>query len=140
MKETTKDSTYMLENNYGSNIIDYVLDGKEDEILFLGNANYYTITNYKIVNTYFAARTPGSYNDPSANQLTENMAFCIYKLSIEGKDNNEMFDMYYRVEIGNILFEDDKMLISDDDVKVQLARTADDAMPDSKYWDIQEVK
>lgn len=68
------------------------------------------------------------------------MVFCTYKLSIERKDNNEVFDMYYRIEIGNVLFEDDKMVISDDDVKVQLARTADDAMPDNKYWKIEEVK
>lgn len=140
IKESAKGSTYMLENNYGSNIIDYVIEGKEDESFFLGKANYYTITNYKIESTYLAARTPSSYNDSSASQLPENMVFCTYKLSIERKDNGEVFDMYYRIEIGNVLFENDKMVISDDDVKVQLARTADDAMPDSKYWEIEEVK
>lgn len=130
----------MLENNYGSNIIDYVIEGKEDESFFLGKANYYTITNYKIESTYLAARTLSSYNDSSASQLPENMVFCTYKLTIERKDNGEVFDMYYRIEIGNVLFENDKMVISDDDVKVQLARIADDAMPDSKYWEIEEVK
>lgn len=140
IKNSAKDSTYMLENNYGSNIIDYVIEGKEDESFFLGKANYYTITNYKIESTYLAARTLSSYNDSSASQLPENMVFCTYKLTIERKDNGEVFDMYYRIEIGNVLFENDKMVISDDDVKVQLARIADDAMPDSKYWEIEEVK
>ena len=48
--------------------------------------------------------------------------------------------MYYRTEVGNILFENDTMIISKDDVEVQLARNAEEAMPDKKYWEISEVK
>lgn len=42
--------------------------------------------------------------------------------------------------LGTLLYEDGKMLVSDDAIKVQFAGTAEELMPDSKYWEIEEVK
>ncbi len=140
IKDSSTNGTYSLKNNYGSNIIDYVLEGKEDESIFLGKANYYIVNSYKIEKTYLATRTASSYNEQSASRLPENMVFCIYKISLKCNETGENIDMYYRTEVGNILFENDTMIISKDDVEVQLARNAEEAMPDNKYWEISEVK
>ena len=56
------------------------------------------------------------------------------------KDSLNVFGIYYRTEVVNVLFEDDKMLISDEEVKVQFAGSADELIPDKKYWEISEVK
>jgi len=140
IKDSSTNGTYSLKNNYGSNIIDYVLEGKEDESIFLGKANYYIVNSYKIEKTYLATRTASSYNEQSASRLPENMVFCIYKISLKCNETDENIDMYYRTEVGNILFENDTMIISKDDVEVQFAGTTDELMPDSKFWEIQEVK
>ena len=68
------------------------------------------------------------------------MIFNIYKLTVERYGSGEVFEMYYRTEVGNVLYEDGKMLISDEEVKVQFAGLADELIPDKKYWEITEVK
>lgn len=131
IKESAKDYASSIRNDGGVEGIDLVL-GRSDK--------KYTIKEYKADGTYFAIRTASSYNDTSASSLTENIVFNIYKLIIEGYESGEIIEMYYRTEIENLLYEDNIMVISDDTVKANFAGTADELMPDSKYWNIKEMK
>ena len=133
IKDSAKDYTDNLE---GGDILS-AYGWKYD---VMGNTHYIKISDFKIDKTYFAKRTASSYNDTAANSLSENMVFNIYKLSVERYGTGEILDLYYRAEIGNLLYEDGKMLVSDDTVKVQFAGTAEELMPDSKYFDVVEVK
>lgn len=133
IKDSAKDYTDILE---GGDILS-AYGWKYD---VMGNTHYIKINDFKIDKTYFAKRTASSYEDTAANALPENMVFNIYKLSVERYGTGEILDLYYRAEIGNLLYEDGKMLVSDDTVKVQFAGTAEKLMPDSKYWEIEEVK
>lgn len=137
IKNAEKDFDDAFENDYGAESITSVLNLKYD---IMGNTHNCKINDFTVVRTYFVKRTAGSYNDISASTLPENMVFNIYKLSLEQYGTGEILDLYYRVEIGNLLYEDGKMVISDDTVKVQFAGTAEELMPDSKYWEIEEVK
>ena len=106
----------------------------------MGNTHYIKINDFKVEKTYLAKRTASSYNDTSASTLPENMVYNIYKLTVERYGTGEVLDLYYRAEVSNILYEDDKMLVSDEAVKVQFAAKAEELVPDSKYWEIEEVK
>lgn len=135
-------------NEIKDSAADYVDDLEGGDILsaydwkydVMGNTHYIKINNFKLDKTYFAKRTASSYNDTAANTLPENMVFNIYKLSVERYGTGEILDLYYRTEIGNLLYEDGKMLVSDNTVKVQFAGKAEELAPDSKYWEIEEVK
>lgn len=137
IKDSSKDFVDALDNDYAARSITSVYNWKYD---IMGNTHNCKINDFKIDKTYFAKRTASSYNDTAANSLPENMVFNIYKLSVERYGTGEILDLYYRTEIGNLLYEDGKMLVSDDTVKVQFAGKAEELMPDSKYWEIQEVK
>lgn len=137
IKDSAKDYVNALDNDYGAESIMSVYNWKLD---IMGNTHNCKINDFMIDKTYFAKRTASSYNDTAASVLPENMVFNIYKLSVERYGTGEILDLYYRAEIGDLLYEDGKMIISDDTVKVQFAATADELMPDSKYWEIQEVK
>lgn len=133
IKDLSKDYVDDLEGGSLLSAYNWKLD-------IMGNTHYIKINDFTIDKTYFAKRTASSYNDVAASTLPENMVFSIYKLTVERYGTGEILDLYYRTEIGNLLYEDGKMIISDDTVKVQFAGTAEELMPDSKYWDIQEVK
>ena len=133
IKDSAKDYASNLEG--GSLLSAY--DWKYD---VMGNTHYITIKDFKVEKTYLAKRTASSYNDTSASMLPENMVYNIYKLTVERYGTGEVLDLYYRAEVSNILFEDNKMLISDETVKVQFAAKAEELVPDSKYWEIEEVK
>lgn len=137
VKDSTQNFTNAIHNDYGPESIDFVL-GRDSKIT--DKTMNCKITDYKIEKTYLATRTAASYNDSAASGLPENMVFTIYKLTVERYGSGEVFEMYYRTEVGNVLFEDDKMLISDEEVKVQFAGSADELIPDKKYWEISEVK
>ncbi len=137
VKDSTKDFTNAIHNDYGPESIDSVLGRNSKATDKTMNCR---INDYKIEKTYLATRTAASYNDSAASGLPENMLFNIYKLTVERYGSGEIFEMYYRTEVGNVLFEDDKMLFSEEEVKVQFAGTADELMPDNKYWEITEVK
>ena len=133
IKDSAKDYASNLEG--GSLLSAY--DWKYD---VMGNTHYITIKDFKVEKTYLAKRTASSYNDTSASMLPENMVYNIYKLTVERYGTGEVLDLYYRAEVSNILFEDEKMLVSDETVKVQFAAKAEELVPDSKYWEIEEVK
>lgn len=133
IKDSAKDYASNLEG--GSLLSAY--DWKYD---IMGNTHYITIKDFKVEKTYLAKRTASSYNDTSASMLPENMVYNIYKLTVERYGTGEVLDLYYRAEVSNILFEDEKMLVSDETVKVQFAAKAEELVPDSKYWEIEEVK
>ncbi len=133
IKDLSKDYVDNLEGGSLLSAYNWKLD-------IMGNTHYIKINDFKIDKIYFAKRTASSYNDTAANALPENMVFNIYKLSVERYGTGEILDLYYRAEIGDLLYEDGKMVISDDTVKVQFAATAEELMPDSKYWEIEEVK
>ena len=137
IKDSTKDFTNTIHNDYGQESIDSVLGRNSKATDKTMNCR---INDYEIEKTYLATRTAASYNDSAASGLPENMVFTIYKLTVERYGSGEIFEMYYRTEVGNVLFEDDKMLISDEEVKVQFAGSADELIPDKKYWEISEVK
>lgn len=137
IKDSAKDYVSDLDNDYAARSIMSLYNWKLD---VMGNTHNCKINDFTIDKTYFAKRTASSYKDTAASTLPENMVFNIYKLSVERYGTGEILDLYYRAEIGNLLYEDGKMVISDDTVKVQFAITADDLMPDSKYWEIEEVK
>ncbi len=137
IKESTQNYTDTLLNNGSSVDIDFVL-GRNSKIT--DETRKCKINDYKVEKTYLATRTAASYNDVAASGLPGNMIFNIYKLTAERYGSGEIFEMYYRTEVGNVLFEDDKMLIGDEEVKVQFAGSADELMPDNKYWEISEVK
>lgn len=137
VKDSTQNYTNTMHNDYGPESIDFVL-GRDSKIT--DKTMNCKITDYKIEKTYLATRTAASYNDSAASGLPENMIFNIYKLTVERYGSGEIFEMYYRTEVGNVLFEDDKMLISEEEVKVQFAGSTDELMPDKNYWEIQEVK
>lgn len=137
VKDSTQNYTNTMHNDYGPESIDFVL-GRDSKIT--DKTMNCKITDYKIEKTYLATRTAASYNDSATSGLPENMIFNIYKLTVERYGSGEIFEMYYRTEVGNVLFEDDKMLIGDEEVKVQFAGSADELMPDKNYWEIQEVK
>lgn len=137
VKDSTKDFTNAIHNDYGPASIDSVLGRNSKATDKTMNCR---INDYEIEKTYLATRTAASYNDSTASGLPENMVFTIYKLTVERYGSGEIFEMYYRTEVGNVLFEDDKMLISDEEVKVQFAGSADELIPDKKYWEITEVK
>lgn len=137
VKDSTKDFTNAIHNDYGPENIDSVLGRNSKATDKTMNCK---INDYKIEKTYLATRTAASYNDSAASGLPENMIFNIYKLTVERYGSGEIFEMYYRTEVGNVLFENDKMLISEEEVKVQFAGSTDELMPDKNYWEIQEVK
>ena len=136
IKNTTKNYSDQLINDYGANSIDSILD--RDSIATDKTRNC-KINDFKLDKLYLATRTTSSYNDAAVSSLPENMVFAIYKLNVERFESEEVFDMYYRTELSNLLYEDE-MSISDDTVKVQFAGTADELIPDSEYWKIIEVK
>lgn len=137
IKDSAKDYVSDLDNDYAARSIMSLYNWKLD---VMGNTHNCKINDFTIDKTYFTKRTASSYNDIAASTLPENMVFNIYKLSVERYGTGEILDLYYRAEIGNLLYEDGKMIITDDTVKVQFAGTAEELMPDSKYWDIEEVK
>ena len=137
IKDSAKDYADSLIDDYESGIVWDAYDWKYD---IMGNTHYITIKDFKAEKTYLAKRTASSYNDTSASMLPENMVYNIYKLTVERYGTGEVLDLYYRAEVSNILFEDEKMLVSDETVKVQFAAKAEELVPDSKYWEIEEVK
>ena len=137
VKGSTKDYTNAIHNDYGQESIDSVL-GRNSKIT--DKTINCKINDYKVEKTYLATRTAASYNDSATSGLPHNMVFNIYKLPVERYGSGEIFEMYYRTEVGNVLYENEKMVFSDDEVKVQFAGTTDELMPDSKFWEIQEVK
>lgn len=137
LKDDTQDYDDKFPNDYDFEYVDTVL-GRESSIM--DNTQYCKINDYKIDSTYLATRTISSYSDSNAYDLPENMVYNIYKLTVERYESGEIFEMYYRTEIGNLLFEDNKMIISDDTVKVQFAGTVDELMPDSKYFNVVKVE
>ncbi len=137
IKESTKDYSDTLLNKESSVDIDFVL-GRNSKIT--DETKRCKINDYNIEKTYLATRTAASYNDSAASGLPDNMIFNIYKLTVERYGSGEIFEMYYRTEVGNVVYENEKMVFSDDEVKVQFAGTTDELMPDCKFWEIQEVK
>ena len=137
IKDSTKNFTNAIKNDYGVSSIDSVF-GRNSKIT--DKTMNCRINDYKVEKTYLATRTAASYNNSATNGLPENMVFTIYKLTVERYGSEEIFDLYYRAEISNALYENGKMIISDDTVKVQFAGTSEELIPDSQYWKIQEVK
>lgn len=137
IKDSAKDYADILVNDYESGSVNDAYGWKYD---IMGNTHYIKINDFKVEKTYLAKRTASSYNDTSASMLPENMVYNIYKLTVERYGTGEVLDLYYRAEVSNILFEDEKMLVSDETVKVQFAAKAEELVPDSKYWEIEEVK
>lgn len=136
-KDSTKDFTNAIKNDYGASSIDSVL-GRNSKIT--DETMNCRINDYKVEKTYLATRAASSYNDSAASGLPDNMIFNIYKLTVERYGSGEIFEMYYRTEVGNVLYENNTMVLSDEEVKVQFAGTADELMPDSKFWEITEIK
>ncbi len=137
IKESTKEYSGTMLNKGSSVDIDFVL-GRNSKIT--DETKKCRINDYKVEKTYLATRTAASYNDSAASGLPDNMVFNIYKLTVERYGSGEIFEMYYRTEVGNVLYENEKMVFSDEEVEVQFAGTTDELMPDSKFWEIQEVK
>lgn len=117
--------------------IDQVVDR---DIIMSDETDYCRINDYILEGTYLATRTMSSYNDSNASDLPENMVFNIYKLSLERYKSEEKFDLYYLTGMSDLLFEDNKMIITDEMVEADFNVTIEELMPDNKYWDIQEVK
>lgn len=134
LPRTVKDQ--LNNKEYKETDIDQVIG--RDKIMS-DDTDYCRINDYSLEGTYLATRTMSSYNDSNAADLPENMVFNIYKLSMERYSSEEKFDIYYLTGMSDLLFEENKMIITDEMVEADFKATFDELMPNSQYFNVAKV-